>query len=387
MTGPSAGPSKLRVLHVIGDLDLGGAETLLYRLATWPNPKIEHEVICLGGPGWYSSRLEENGVPVRHLGMTGLASTASAALGLRRHILDSRANVVQSWMYLANVLSSGVARRAGIPVVWGIHNSSLENVGHRSRVAAYIGGLTSRWLPSFVINCSAHSARLHAKYGYSAATGAIIPNGYDPSAFFPSDKARAATRKSLKIDDRTFVIGSITRWHSQKDVPTLIRALGLLRERPGRMMGLLIGRGLEEGNAELSRQLEAAGLGDMVRPLGRRSDIRDLARAMDIHVLASRTEAFPNVIAETMLSGTPNVVTDVGDSALIVGDTGWSVAAGNPERLADAIEEAYCEWASRPKQWQKRRSAARERIAENFAFERMAEAYEQVWANFARNRV
>jgi glycosyltransferase involved in cell wall biosynthesis len=80
-----------------------------------------------------------------------------------------------------------------------------------------------------------------------------------------------------------------------------------------------------------------------------------------------------------MLSGTPNIVTDVGDAALMVGETGWIVRPRDPEGLASAIVEAYAEWKGRPSEWHGRTVRARNRIAENFSFGRMAEAYEEVW--------
>jgi SAM-dependent methyltransferase len=80
------------------------------------------------------------------------------------------------------------------------------------------------------------------------------------------------------------------------------------------------------------------------------------------------------------------VVTDVGDAAFIVGDTGWVVMPGDPEQLASAIEQAHAEWEASPKRWRKRREAARSRIAENFTIEAMVAAYEQVWRQVARGQ-
>jgi glycosyltransferase involved in cell wall biosynthesis len=123
---------------------------------------------------------------------------------------------------------------------------------------------------------------------------------------------------------------------------------------------------------------------ELVVPLGPRSDIPNIARAFDLHVLAScGGEAFPNVVAETMLSQTPNVVTDVGDSAFMVGGSGWVVPPRDPQRLADAIIAAHREWEDDVGRWQARRAAARERIERNFSIDAMARAYEDVWRRVA----
>ena len=118
-------------------------------------------------------------------------------------------------------------------------------------------------------------------------------------------------------------------------------------------------------------------------PLGPRSDIPMLARALDLHVLSSRSEAFPNAVAETMLSGTPNAVTGAGDAAAIVGAEGWIVAPASPSKLADAIVEARGEWSQEPAKWQRRRDASRQRIVENYTFEKMANAYADIWRKVA----
>jgi glycosyltransferase involved in cell wall biosynthesis len=382
MAAPGAA-QPLRVVHVIGGLEVGGAETLLYRLATHPIPGVEQEVICLGNPDWYSSRLEEQGVIVHHLGMNSPLTAFAGIRDLRQLLRARRPDVVQSWMYFANMLSALVARRNRTPVVWGIHNSSFERVGIPSRLCAYAGGATARRLTSFVINCSRHSSDLHAKLGYSAAPNAVIANGYDPSVFRPDARARASTRHALALDENTFAIGSIARWHSHKDIPTLLRALRVASDRSVQLHCFLIGRGLNATNAQLAAEIRKTGCENLVTALGTRSDVQDLARALDLHVLSSRSEAFPNVVAETMLSGTPNLVTDVGDSAMMVADTGWVVRPGDAEALAEAIVDAWTEWSGQPKRWHSRRRRARQRIARDFTFDKMAEAYAQVWREVA----
>ena len=80
-----------------------------------------------------------------------------------------------------------------------------------------------------------------------------------------------------------------------------------------------------------------------------------------------------------MLCGTPNVVTDVGDSALMVGASGWVVPPRDSRKLADAIGEAHKARSTQPEAWQQRRTAARQSIADRFTFDRMADAYAQIW--------
>jgi len=340
-------------------------------------------VICLGKPDWYSLRLTEQGITVHHLGMSSPLTALGRVRPLRRVLDQVDPDVIQSWMYFANMVSSLVARRSGIPVVWSIHNSSFDRVGLPSRLCAYAGGAAVRQLADFVVNCSEHSSRLHAKLGYSHVVNAVIPNGYDQSAFRPDAEARASSRRELGLDEDVFAVGCIARWHSHKDIPTLLHAVRLAADQGVPLRCLLIGRGLDVDNDELAAAVRHAGCEELVQPLGTRSDVADLARALDLHVLSSRSEAFPNVVAETMLSGTPNVVTDAGDSAAIVGDQGWVVPPGSPQKLSDAIVEAWRERSLHPAEWQRRSDGSRQRIAGKFTFERMAQAYADIWRKVA----
>ena len=373
----------MRILHVISGLTTGGAEAVLYRLVTG-SPGVQHEVICLEGPDWYSRKLEDHGIRVHHIDWNSIGSMR-AVLRLHALIRSIDADVVQTWMYRPNLFAGISSRIAGKPVVWNIRCSTFDLYPPATRALAYAGGFLARWVPEFVINCSAASQRIHARIGYAAVEGAVISNGYDSAMFRPDEAARDATRISLKIDPDRFAIATIGRWHPQKGLTGLLAAMRILKDRGVPVELLMIGRGLDAENPELKKAIEKAGCGDIVELLGERTDIADVARAIDLHVLASvGGEGFPNAVAETMLSGTPNVVTNVGEGAMIVGDTGWVVSPGNSEQLAAAIEQAYEEWASSKQHWDERRAGARQRLADNFTLDKMIAAYRKVWTKVAR---
>lgn len=376
----------MRVIHIINRLTLGGAEAILYRLVTRDTAN-EHVVVSLGREGWYSSRLRERGIPLHHLNMDSVMAAPSAMARLHRLMRHSGPDVVQCWMYRSNIFGGVVAKLASKPVIWGIHCSSLEPLRPSSRALVHLGGLLARWVPDFIVNCSTRSEEIHARLGYSAAEGAVVHNGYDASTFFPSEEGRKGARKALGLTPNVFTIASIARWHPQKDLRNLFAALRLVRERGIEFRCLLVGAGLGRDNKELIAAIAQSGCSEWVVPLGPRSDIPNVARALDLHVLAScGGEAFPNVVAETMLSETPNVVTDVGDSAFMVGQSGWVVPPRYPQHLADAIIAAHREWKGESGRWEGRRKAARERIERKFSIDGMARAYEDVWRRVVAHR-
>ena len=118
--------------------------------------------------------------------------------------------------------------------------------------------------------------------------------------------------------------------------------------------------------------------------LGPQENINRIMKKIDIHILASEFgEAFPNVVAEAMACGTPCVVTDVGDSSLIVGKTGWVVKPSNPELLAKSLIKALK--FSKLKKWNHQCLSARNRIANKFPIQKMIYNYNKVWRETIKN--
>ena len=148
-----------------------------------------------------------------------------------------------------------------------------------------------------------------------------------------------------------------------------------------------MGTNLDGANSELTGLVNELGLSDNVRLVGCRNDTPAVMNAIDLFVLSSAFgEAFPNVLNEAMACGTPCVTTDIGDASLIVGNTGWSIPAQNPNALAMAIIKVMKEKQFNKPVWENRRSLSRERIVENFSLEKMIAKYELVWLKGIKNK-
>ncbi len=206
----------------------------------------------------------------------------------------------------------------------------------------------------------------------------VIPNGYDLQKFSPNPVDAKLLRQEWGIPENMPLLGMVSRFDPQKDHDNLIKALALLRSQGLEFRCVLVGRGMDATNQEVTSKLLRNGLQEHVLLLGQRSDIPAVMSALDLHVLSSSAEAFPNVIAEAMACETPCVTTDVGDAALMVDDTGWVVPSGNPQALAAGIQDAVLAMVQ-AEAWLLRQAAARAHVSNSFGLDRMLASYRDAW--------
>ena len=172
----------------------------------------------------------------------------------------------------------------------------------------------------------------------------------------------------------------VGRFDPFKDIRGFIETAGLLRQQFPQARFVLCGNGIEWENAELVSWIKAAGIGSVSHLLGRRDDIPRIMATLDIAVSSSIGEGFSNVIGEAMACGVPCVVTDVGDSAMIVGDTGRVVPRRDPKALAKACEQLL---EMEPERRTELGSLARDRILTNFRLPNIIRRYEQFYEGLA----
>ncbi|MBI5431130.1 MAG: glycosyltransferase [Nitrosomonadales bacterium] len=369
------------VAHVITCLDDGGAEAVLYRLCL-ADRQNRHVVVSLQDDGKYGALLKQAGIAVHCLDMPRGRVTPGGIWKLARLLRQLRPDVVQTWMYHADLLGGLVARVAGIRhVFWGLHHTNLEQGKTRRAtiLVARLNALLSRWIPERIVSCSQKGVAAHQAIGYAAKKFRVIPNGYDLRQFAPDPQAGAALRSTLPLPDGVPLLGMVARFDPQKDHPNLITALGLLKQGGHDFRCVLAGSGMTVANTGLVDWLDTHGIRDRILLLGQRSDIPAVMNALDVHVLSSAGEGFPNVLCEAMACGTPCVTTDAGDAGLIVGDTGWVVPVGSAASLADALTDAFGQRVADPAAWERRKAAARQRILDRFSIERMVDGYNRAW--------
>lgn len=367
----------LTVVHLITGLETGGAEGMLARLALGMDRGFFRPVVVsMTEPGAVGKAIVDAGVPLRSLGMRRGLPDPRGLLRLRRVLREFRPDVLQTWLYHADLLGLAASRLSGVPrLLW---NLRCTEISERPTVRTMLSRCSG--IPDAVVVNSHQGKLFHQGLGYHPRRWACIPNGFDTAALRPDPDLRARQRAALGIGDDAFVVLMPARDHPMKDHATFLAAAAEFSAAHADPRFVLVGAGMEPHNRRLGDAIAAHRLGDRVVLLGERSDLGTLYPAADIVTLSSAFgEGFPNVLGEAMCCGIPCVATDVGDSAEIVGATGIIVAPRDPAGLAAAWGRMA---ALSPEARQALGAEARARIVESYSLPAIIARYEALYRSF-----
>ena len=370
----------IKVVHVITSLSTGGAEIMLYKIVSGSNrARFSHSVISMLAGGMIGEKLKALDIPVHTLDMKPTIPSPHAVLKLKSIFNTIQPDVIQGWMYHGNLLSltASTAIKRKITVNWNIRQSlySLSYEKPMTRMVIRCGALLSGYAARVLYNSST-GAEHHERIGYNKGKRIIIPNGFDTDIFSPSEEARGSVRKELGLYGDCLLIGLIGRYHAMKDHETFLKAATNLHRIHPAVHFLLAGTDVTPQNQQLSSLIREGDLTGNVHLLGERHDIPRLTAALDCASLSSFTEGFPNVVGEAMACAVPCAVTNVGDAAWVVGNTGIVVPPRNPEALASAWKDLIeMDSEKRTILGQK----ARQRIIEYFSLQSVVKQYELLY--------
>jgi glycosyltransferase involved in cell wall biosynthesis len=333
--------SRRRLLFLTRSLDIGGAERQLTALATALDPSRFHVTVATfsGGGALEGDILRSGHVILRSLDKAGRWDVVPFLGRLRRLVREASPHVIVGYLGIVNELALVAGRLAGVPVVWNIRSSfmDLRQYDWLPRAAFRTGA----WLspgPDLVVFNSWAGLRYHQTHGYRPRRTEVIPNGIDTGRFRIDRAAGADVRRAWGIGREECVVGLVGRLDPMKGHDTFLRAAARLRANgAARCRFVCVGDGDPALRARLQALPETKSLDDRLIWAGTRQDMPAVYNTLDLCVSASTGEGFANVIGEAMASGVPCAVTDVGDSARIVGDTGRVVPSGDAAALAGAI--------------------------------------------------
>lgn len=363
-----------KIVHIITGLGSGGAERVLYQLVkrSVSQGSRAHIVISLSGDGFYGGPLRSAGATVYALGMRPNRPPILEFGRLVYLLRRIRPEVVMTWLYHADLVGTFAARLAGVRrIIWNLRCSEFVFSDHppmTGRIVALLARLSRT--PTVVAVNSIAGQRDHIRLGYNPRQWAYLPNGFDTAEWTPDEDGRAKVRAELGLTNSDFVVGRAGRVDPQKDFPAFIAAIRMLTPKWPALRCVLVGQGTEQ--LALPPEIQGSAL-----VLGLRRDMCEVIRAFDLVVSSSAYgEGLPNIVAESMASGVPCVVTDVGDSALLVGDSGIVVPPRDPSALAAAIQSMMTMPAEQFGQMGVR---ARQRVEANYSLAASLDRYDEVF--------
>ncbi len=371
----------IKVMHVITDLDMGGAEVMLAKLIGATDlGRFNPSVLSLKRKGAVAGRIERLGVPILELNLNHPLSSPQAILKFRKVLSRQRPELIQGWMYHGN-LAAGILHFLNVngpPVIWNIRHSlnRLHQEKNSMRLLIRAGAIFSK-NPAAIIYNAQISLTQHAAIGYFSEKAHVIPNGFDLERFRPDPDARQKVRSQLGVPENGILIGLIARYNPMKDHVNFLQAASLMAKKNATVRFLLVGRDVDNPSSGLAGIIDALGLKGRVMCLGEHSDVAPFYAALDIASLSSAYgEGFPNVIGEAMACCVPCVATDVGDCRRLVGNTGIIVPAKDPRALKKGWEQIMDMGSVARGDLG---SAARKRIREKFTISKIAGQYEELY--------
>jgi glycosyltransferase involved in cell wall biosynthesis len=378
---------RYKLIHIITGLNTGGAEMMLCKLLSKMNQeKFEIKVISLTDIGPVGGKIKQLGIPVIGLGMQRGVPNPFFILKLAKILRKENPDILQTWMYHADLLGLLSGKLAGIKnIVWNIRHSNLDPTINKKQtimVAKLCSMLSSN--PSRIICCSQASLDCHKDLGYNKEKMVVIPNGFNLDLFKPNKHSKQLLEE-LSLEEDVFLVGHVARWDGQKDHANLIKAAKFVIEEQPNVHFVLCGDGINDNNETLSSLIKEEGIEGNIHLMGRRDDIPELMPQFDLLVSSSKAgEGFPNVIGEAMSCEVPCVVTDVGDSAYIVGNTGFVVPPEKPDLLAKAIIQFLSLSKNEREHLGK---LARERVQNYFSLDLIVKRYEKVYLELLLNNI
>jgi glycosyltransferase involved in cell wall biosynthesis len=380
----------MHVVHIIPSLHVGGAELALLRLigdgaaVDQDATSTRHTVISMTPLGALGRDFAAAGIPVVWLDFSGhpLRAFFNLCSWLRRH----QPEVVNTWMYHADVLGGLAARLCGIrAVVWGVRSTSIGGVlpHWRLRILCRLSALMSHRVPSAVV-CVAEAARLsHIEFGYRADRMHVIANGFDIQALDPSQFDASAARALHGFARDHIVVGHVGRYCNEKDHVGFLKAARLALDGEPALRFVMAGRAVSASNAVLMSTIDSLRLDGHVRLLGERPDVAAVLRSFDMFCLSSTFEGFPNALGEAMAMALPCVSTDAGDARVLAGDTAEIVPISDPQALANALLTLA---RLSPEQRKQRGAVARARVVNHYTVDEMRQQFHAVYRSVVQPR-
>ena len=354
----------IKILYLITDLDVGGAEKQLALLAPRLDRRsFEVRVVCLKPEGPVAARIRAEGIPVESLGWRHLPDPRPL-VRLEGILRGFRPRILHTFLVHADLVGRLLGRFAKTPgILTSVRVTAETDRPWRAPLlrltAGFVDGAT------FVSGPVADFARRRLRLG--DVPSAVIPNSVEPAVSAPSRRGPGPFRM--------LTAGRLT---VQKGMDDVIVAMGLMDDDSSQLV--IAGEGPRLGYLELVAL--ASVVEDRVLFAGRCGSLDPWWRESDVFILNSLFEGMPNVVLEAMAHGVPVVVSESASAGIVKdGETGWIVrnGVGDLDRVLRAVRD-------RPDEAFRRAERALAWVREHHRVETMVERHEAFYRRIASGR-
>lgn len=365
---------------------MGGSELTVFRLVQEERRRgLDSRVLSLKSGGSLGRRFEDAKIPTRALNIQDGLGALARWVWPGRNIFPPF-DIVDGWLYSGNLMAGILSRGwPGSSLVWNLMQANISPAvnGAKTRFLMASGArFSGRW-PDRIV-CNSEAAKMaHEGIGYDSSKMTVIPNGVGTDCFQPNPEIRAQFRREWHIPSDSIVLGHLARWDPQKDHRSLVEAFALLVGRGVNAQLFMAGPGVTNKNPLLMKWIQETGLSERFHLLGPIDDAPHFLAGLDIFCLSSVGESSSYALAEAMACGVPAVVTDVGDSRALLGESGVVVAPSDPEAFCQGLHRLASmgvDGRSRLGQM------GRDRIVRDYSFQKMVDAYQALYRDIIRVR-
>ena len=380
----------MKILHIINSLKKGGAEGNLYRLCKFHKKKYKNDIditiITLIDSGFYEAGLKKLGIKILSLNLgkkNKIFFLLKKILKFLKFINKKNPDVIQSWMYHSNFITLFLPRKFYYKIFWNIRHSELNTQISKKKtiLISVICGFFSKLVPTKIIYCSERSINFHQKYHYySKNKAALVYNGYSHKTYFPSKLMRSKFRKKNMINESDVVIGYAGRYAKQKNIQAILLAFSKICKNYNNVYLYMVGRDINYQNQQLTSYiLNDLKINKKVFFIKEQRNLQEFYNGIDFLLLASHSESFPNVIAESMLCTTPVLSSNAGCAKKIINKYGFIMRNNDQQSITKNLKKVINFYKYKKNQWNYIKKNSRTHIKKNFSIPIMSSKYLNNW--------
>ena len=359
----------MKIFHVINSLGTGGSESMLYEIIK-NDKKNSHVIFLISEKGTvYRNFIKLNNCKILDYSDLSLIKKLKSIFKIIKGYKDSKKQITfNTWMYKSHIYVFIVKFFINFQLLLHIRHCGITKEHSLiNKLPIYITMYLSKKFANKIIYNSDFSKFNHEKIGYSKSLGTVIQNGYQQSDFKKDEKN---IDKKQKI-----VIGMLARRNFIKDHNTLIDTFNELSKKDKNLFLYLQGAGLDR-DSKLKEKISKINSNNII--ISKTLDKESFFKKIDIHVLSSYGESFPNVVVEAIQRNVYSMCSQVGDIKQIL-PKDFIFQTGNKNELKKKLLKVIFLIKNRPEKINKIKSSLKKSINKKFRFKNQLNKFSLIW--------